>query len=115
MDLVRQHPQIGAEIIQSVPFLQEAVPAIVHHHERYDGAGYCEGLAGERIPLEARILSVADSYDAMTSDRPYRSVLSHERAVLELRAGSGTHFDSDVVQAFIAGCHDLSRRNPEGS
>lgn len=97
---IRRHPEIGAEIIGAVPFLSGAVPAIVHHHERYDGRGYHTGLSGDTIPMDARILAVADCYDAMTSDRPYKQVLEHSQAVEELRAGSGSQFDPFVVSVF---------------
>jgi putative nucleotidyltransferase with HDIG domain len=97
---IRRHPDIGAHIIDSVPFLEDLVPVIRHHHERYDGRGYAHGLAGDDIPLAARIMAVADAYDAMTSHRPYRDALSPEHARAEVLAGSGTQFDSAVVEAF---------------
>ena len=75
---------------------------IRHHHERWDGNGYPDGLAGTEIPLGARIITVADSYDAMTSDRPYRKALPADIAVIELRRGAGTQFDAQVVEAFVA-------------
>jgi len=104
-DEIKRHPQMGAHIVADVPYLADLVPFIEHHHERMDGHGYGHGVAGADIPLEARILAVADSYDAMTSARPYRGAMSHEDALSELRKGSGTQFDSDVVTAFIA-AHD---------
>jgi len=99
---IRMHPDIGAEIIESVSFLRGSVPAILHHHERFDGKGYQSGLVGESIPLEARILAVVDSYDAMISRRPYRSALSSEDAREELRRASGTQFDPRVVSVFMS-------------
>jgi len=99
---IQQHPRIGVEIISAIPFLQHALPAILHHHERVDGSGYGLGKIGDDIPLEARILAVADSYDAMTSDRPYRTPLSRDRAIDELVRGSGTQFDPAVVAAFLS-------------
>jgi HD-GYP domain-containing protein (c-di-GMP phosphodiesterase class II) len=78
----------------------EAVEIVRSHHERYDGGGYPRGLEGEEIPLAARIFAIADSFDAMTSDRPYRSALSMDEAVAEIRAGSGTQFDPMCVEAF---------------
>jgi HD-GYP domain-containing protein (c-di-GMP phosphodiesterase class II) len=75
---------------------------IRHHHERWDGKGYPDGLAGEDIPLGARIIAVADSYDAMTSDRPYRKALPHDVAMIELQRGAGSQFDPAVVHAFVA-------------
>lgn len=104
-DDIRKHPEIGARILERVPYLEEVVPAVVAHHERFDGAGYCAGLSGERIPMEARILAVADAYDAMTTERPYRGARSHETAIEELRHGAGRQFDPAVVGAFLA-LHD---------
>ena len=81
--------------------MAQGADIIRHHHERWDGSGYPDGLVGEAIPLGARIIAVADVYDAMTSDRPYRRALSHEVAVSELVRGSGTQFDATVVEAFL--------------
>ncbi len=78
----------------------EAVDIVRSHHERFDGGGYPRGLQGEEIPLAARIFAIADSFDAMTSDRPYRSALSTDEAVAEIRAASGTQFDPRCVEAF---------------
>ena len=80
----------------------EGADIIRHHHERWNGTGYPDGLAAEDIPLGARIIAVADVYDAMTSDRPYRRALSHEVAVSELIRGCGTQFDARIVEAFLA-------------
>jgi HD-GYP domain-containing protein (c-di-GMP phosphodiesterase class II) len=100
-DVMRTHPILGAQIVTPIPFLRDAVRLIRHHHERFDGNGYPDGLRGEEIPLEARIFSVADSFDAMTSDRPYRASMQIDRALDEIRAGAGTQFDPDVVRAFV--------------
>ena len=89
------------EGIGHIGFLRPALPAIRHHHERFDGRGYPDGLSGEEIPLEARILAVADSYDAMTSSRPYRTPFTHEEAAAELRRCDGTQFDPHCVEAFL--------------
>jgi putative nucleotidyltransferase with HDIG domain len=97
---IKRHPGIGAHIVADVPYLADLVPFIERHHERLDGKGYGQGVQGEDIPLEARILSVADSYDAMTSVRPYRGAMSHEAAFGELHAGCGTQFDPEAVAAF---------------
>lgn len=99
--VMRTHPAIGAQIVAPMAFLQEAVALIRHHHEHFDGRGYPDGLRGEEIPLEARIFSVADSFDAMTSDRPYRASLGVEQALREIRAGAGRQFDPEVVQVFV--------------
>jgi HD-GYP domain-containing protein (c-di-GMP phosphodiesterase class II) len=88
-------------MIEHIRFLRPALPAIRHHHERLDGQGYPDGLSGDEIPMEARILAVVDSYDAMTSSRPYRTPLPHEEAVAELRRCAGTQFDPTCVEAFL--------------
>jgi putative nucleotidyltransferase with HDIG domain len=100
---IKRHPRMGAHIVADVPYLADLVPFIEHHHERMDGHGYGDGVAGDAIPFEARILAVADSYDAMTSVRPYRAAMSHEDALEELYRGSGTQFDPEVVLAFVRG------------
>jgi hypothetical protein len=99
---VRDHPAQSAHIIGAVARFAQYVPGARHHHERYDGRGYPDGLAGKAIPLDARILAVADSYDAMTSDRSYRPALGHTEAVARLQAGAGTQFDAVCVRAFAA-------------
>jgi len=99
--VVQQHPRRGLEMVRHLVFLESARTAILHHHERLDGAGYPEGLTGSAIPLEARILAVVDAYDAMTSARPYRPPLSHEQAAAELRRCIGTQFDPECVDAFL--------------
>ena len=107
-ELVRLHPQVGAQILRDVALLQgSGLDVVRHHHERWDGAGYPDGLAGEEIPLSARIFAVADTLDAMTSDRPYRPAVSWAEAVEEIVAQSGRQFDPEIVQAFVAGEHDL--------
>jgi len=101
MGKVREHPVTGARIVEGLAHYQKGVPFIRHHHEWVDGSGYPDGLKGEEIPLGARILAVADAYDAMTSDRPYRKALSKDEALRRLVAGIGTQFDGDVVRAFL--------------
>jgi putative nucleotidyltransferase with HDIG domain len=99
---MKRHPRIGHEMLRDISFLSGAA-AIVHaHHERFDGKGYPLGLAGDDIPLGARIFTIADSFDAMTSDRPYRKALTSEAAWQEVLKHSGTQFDPQVVQAFLA-------------
>jgi len=98
---MKSHPQTGAKIVADLRFLRGAHQVVLHHHERYDGSGYPDGLSGEQIPLEARIVNVADSFDAMLSNRPYRHALSLAMAVTELRRGSGTQFDPEVARIFI--------------
>jgi HD-GYP domain-containing protein (c-di-GMP phosphodiesterase class II) len=99
--VMRQHPSIGAQIVSPIRFLAGAVEIVASHHERWDGGGYPRGLRGADIPLPARIFSVADSFDAMTSDRPYRAAMPLERALEEIRAGGGSQFDPDVAAAFL--------------
>jgi putative nucleotidyltransferase with HDIG domain len=90
---IKEHPRIGADILDPVPFPWPVLPGVKHHHERWDGKGYPDGLKGEGIPLQGRILAVADVYDALTSQRSYRNAWTHEKAVAEIRAGAGTLFD----------------------
>ncbi|MCE5192222.1 MAG: HD domain-containing protein [Actinomycetia bacterium] len=101
MAQMRHHPLIGANILKPIAFPWPIAPVVRHHHEHYDGRGYPAGLKGEEIPLLARVLTVADAYEAMVSDRPYRRGRSQEDAMLELRRCSGTQFDPRVVEAFI--------------
>ncbi|UCH59583.1 MAG: response regulator [Anaerolineales bacterium] len=97
---MKRHPTIGAEMVKNIPFLTPAIPVILYHHERWDGLGYPHGLAGEDIPLGARIVSVADSLDAMTTTRGYRIALTQEEAYREILRCSGSHYDPFVVEAF---------------
>jgi response regulator RpfG family c-di-GMP phosphodiesterase len=107
-ELVRMHPTIGAQILRDVALLHGAgLDVVLHHHERWDGAGYPRGLAGEEIPLGARIFAVADTLDAMTSDRPYRPALAWSEAAGEIVAQSGRQFDPEIVRAFVAREDDL--------
>lgn len=99
--VMRTHPEIGARIVSDLHFLSGARRVVLHHHERYDGKGYPDGLSGSDIPLEARIVKVADSFDAMMSDRPYRASLGLETTLAELKKGSGADFDPQVVELFI--------------
>ncbi len=99
--ILKMHPVLAAEILQQAPALAEVVPIVYHHHEWYNGQGYVLGIAGDEIPLGARILSVADAYVAMTSDRPYRRAKSTQSAIAELQDKAGTQFDPEVVHAFV--------------
>ena len=96
---MRRHADEGARIIDRLGFLSDAVPAIRHHHERFDGSGYPDGLSGEDIPLGARIIHVADALDSMLTSRIYRPALSESEALAELRAGAGTQFCPRCVSA----------------
>jgi putative nucleotidyltransferase with HDIG domain len=99
--VMKRHPEHGARIISQIPFLEDVSRIVRHHHERWDGKGYPDGIAGEAIPLGARIFAVADSFDAMTSDRPYRRAMSVKDARVEVARCRGTQFDPDVVDAFV--------------
>jgi len=99
--IMKRHAEIGYDLVRRIPFLTNAAEINLTHHERWDGGGYPRGLKGTDIPLGARIFAVADTVDAMTSDRPYRSALSFEEAQEEIRAGAGRRYDSQVVSAFL--------------
>jgi len=100
-EAIKAHPRLGANIVGSIPHLVSCVSSILHHHERWDGSGYPEGLKGEEIPIEARILAIADTFEAMTSARPYRPPLSPEDVIKKLRQGAGIQFDPKLVKVFI--------------
>jgi diguanylate cyclase (GGDEF)-like protein len=97
---IGEHPRIGQVILEQASSLREAIPVVLHHHERYNGGGYPHGLRGNEIPLGARIVAVADAYHAMVHDRPYSSALSHDEALVELERHAGTQFDPEVVEVF---------------
>jgi diguanylate cyclase (GGDEF)-like protein len=107
---VVQHPRIGQVILEQAAALKDAVPIILHHHERYAGHGYPFGLRANEIPLGARIVAVADAYDAMTTDRPYKRAMSHAAAIAELRRHAGTQFDPELVESF---CDLYANEAPE--
>ncbi|MBC2396545.1 diguanylate cyclase [Clostridium tetanomorphum] len=100
-NIIKCHPKNGVKILQSVNSLEKVIPLIKYHHERYDGKGYPEGLQGEEIPYLVRILTVADSFDAMTSNRPYNKKKNYKDAIFELKRCSGSQFDPKIVEAFI--------------
>jgi diguanylate cyclase (GGDEF)-like protein len=100
-EIIKAHPQMGADIVGHIPQLSACMPGILYHHENYDGTGYLLGLKANAIPLDARILRVVDAFAAMTSARPYRDALSQEEALEELKDGAGKQFDSALVEAFI--------------
>lgn len=114
-DPIRAHPELGVAILKHVKPLHGCIAAIQYHHEHYDGSGYPSGLAGQNIPIDARILAVADAYDAMTSSRPYREKLSHQKAIAELKRCAGTQFDPEIVGVFAALWEPLdSEETPAG-
>lgn len=98
---IKLHPSTGAEMIKDIPYLSPAIPVVRYHHERWDGTGYPQGLSGEDIPLVARIVTIADGFDAMTTDRPYSTARSLDQARQEILDGSGTRYDPLIVEAFI--------------
>jgi putative nucleotidyltransferase with HDIG domain len=106
----QEHAEVGAMLLSKFPLFDKGAVLVKYHHERYDGTGYPDGLKGERIPLGSRIISVADAYQAMTEDRPYRRALSTNEAIAQLLAGSGTQFDPRVIQAFI---QVLQKKSPK--
>jgi HD-GYP domain-containing protein (c-di-GMP phosphodiesterase class II) len=99
-EIMKSHPLIGSQIIEGISFLEPVTPFILEHHERFDGRGYPRGLKGNAISKEGRILAVADAFDAMTTDRPYRKALAARTAMDELLRVAGTQLDPDMVTAF---------------
>lgn len=99
---IRTHPVVGAHMLADVEDAQGGLDCVLYHHEWWDGSGYPHGLAAGAIPLEARIVAVADAYDAMTFDRPYRKALSHEQAIAEVERCAGTQFDPQIAELLLA-------------
>jgi HD-GYP domain-containing protein (c-di-GMP phosphodiesterase class II) len=99
---IRSHPAAGARLVIEMRRFHDALPYVLFHHERWDGDGYPAGLSGRRIPIEARLLAIADAFDAMISPRPYRHALTHEHALAEVEAGAGTQFDPVAAELFVA-------------
>ena len=99
--IIKTHPLIGVEIVKPYPSLHRAIPGILHHHEKWNGKGYPKGFAGKKIPLAARIITVTDTFDAMTEDRPYRKGLTYNEAIIELIRLSGEQFDPELVPPFV--------------
>ena len=100
-EIMKRHPQMGAKMLEGITFLEPALPYVLYHHERYDGKGYPVGLSGEDIPVEGRLMAVVDTFDAITSDRPYRQNLGYQKAVQELTDYAGTQFDPKIAQALV--------------
>ncbi len=98
---IRRHPAAGARLVLPLRRFHEALPYVLFHHERWDGRGYPAGLRGHRIPVEARLLAIADAFDAMISPRPYRRPLAHEQALAEVEQGAGTQFDPRAADLFV--------------
>jgi HD-GYP domain-containing protein (c-di-GMP phosphodiesterase class II) len=99
--VIMSHPRIGASILSEISQMHSIVPGVLHHHERYDGKGYSQGLSGQDIPLSGRIIALADTFDAMTSKRIYRDAMSLKRAIDEIKKASGTQFDPEIVDVFL--------------
>lgn len=110
---MKLHPEKSAEILQDFPIFKEMAINVKHHHERFDGRGYPSGLKGENIPLFSRIILIADTFDAMTSTRPYRKGLPYATAYAELREFAGTQFDPDLVEAFISKMQKEQSKNED--
>jgi putative two-component system response regulator len=105
---VRAHPEIGARLIAPIAFARCAVPLVRYHHERWDGSGYPHGLVGTAIPAGARLIAIADAFDAMTSERLYRRALTDDRALAEIRRCAGSQFDPEFARAFLEVWSDAS-------
>ncbi len=123
-EIMKQHPQKGYKIMSQIPAMKEFLPGMYMHHEMMDGRGYPQGLKGDEIPLMARIVSVADTFDAMTTDRPYQKAMSFDEAISRIQTFVGTRYDEDVVKAFVDACNEgqirpgtvkLKRRTPAES
>ncbi|MCY0879219.1 MAG: HD-GYP domain-containing protein [Firmicutes bacterium] len=112
---IQRHPVLGSSMLTQVKIAGCARDWVLHHHERWDGTGYPDNMVGEEIPLETRIVSVVDAYDAMTSDRPYRQAMSHEEALKEIMEESGTQFDPLVVEKFVELCSEVNLAAEEGA
>jgi putative nucleotidyltransferase with HDIG domain len=106
-ELMKKHPQIGARILADVKQVKALIPGVLHHHERYDGRGYPDHLSGEAIPLQARVLAVADACDAMMAARPYRPALPPERIDAIMTAGAGSQWDPHIIEHFQVCRHEL--------
>ena len=101
--LVKAHPVRGAEMLRGVKFLERVTDMVRHHHERVDGKGYPDGLKGDQISIGAKIVNVADAFDAMTTDRPYRAGFTVEKAVEQMEEKAGSQFAAEIVQVFVVG------------
>jgi HD-GYP domain-containing protein (c-di-GMP phosphodiesterase class II) len=98
---IRKHPEIGAKILQEIPQMEDILGGVLHHHEKYDGSGYPHGIAGEDIPMIARLISLADTFDAMSSTRTYRNAMTRQSVLDELSRVSGTQFDPELTDLFV--------------
>ena len=103
-EIMKKHPQKGYKIMSQIPAIREFLPGMYMHHEMINGQGYPQGLKGDQIPMQARIVSVADTFDAMTTERPYQRAMDLETALTKLKTFVGTRYDGRVVAAFVAAC-----------
>ena len=109
-DIIKRHPAKGAQILRPLQILRPVIPIIMHHHEKYNGTGYPSHLKGEQIPLCARIMSVADAFEAMVYGRPYRQKMNIDAAIREIKKKSGTQFDPKIVEAFLRVIKKFNKR-----
>ena len=100
-NLIKKHPEIGARVLSDIPQMRDLIPGVLHHHERWDGSGYPHQLAGQNIPLLGRLIALADAYDAMSSNRTYRSAMGHSQVLVEIRRCIGTQFDPELAKMFL--------------
>jgi putative two-component system response regulator len=114
-EVIKRHPVLGAQMLASIEELTPAAPVVRHHHERFDGRGYPDGLRGEDIPLMARIVSVADAFDTMIRGRPYGYGISRATSLEEIEKGSGTQFDPRVVRALLEVVWELGDRRTDSA
>jgi HD-GYP domain-containing protein (c-di-GMP phosphodiesterase class II) len=103
-EIMKTHPQKGFKIMSQIPAIRDFLPGMYMHHEMINGQGYPQGLAGDQIPVQARVVSVADTFDAMTTERPYQQAMDLEAALTRLKSFVGTRYDAKVVAAFVAAC-----------
>jgi putative nucleotidyltransferase with HDIG domain len=111
--LMRSHPEAGVELLRGIEFPEDVLPIVLHHHEKWDGSGYPHGLSGDAIPVAARILGIADVYDALTTERSYKPGMPHPVAMTAMREGAGTHFDPGLFRVFESVV--ATRRNYTGA
>jgi HD-GYP domain-containing protein (c-di-GMP phosphodiesterase class II) len=107
---MRLHPYLGKQLVDQMPWFVDALPVIVHHHEKFDGSGYPDGLKGNSIPLEARIFAIVDVFDALLSVRPYKEAFPLDQALECIRKDARTHFDPDLVATFLGAAEEYARR-----